>query len=273
MTVPVEKNQEITIDITSMGEAGEGIGKLDGFTVFVQDAIPGDRIKARLIKVKKAYAVGKLIQVIEPSEKRIEAPCPYAAKCGGCQIQHMGYEAQLEQKRIFVESAMTRIGKLDVQVEPVIGMDEPFRYRNKGQYPVGGSSKHPLIGFYRARSHDVIDMDTCLLQSEAADKVVSVIKEAITQHEWQIYDEKTKNGLIRHILIRSAYKTGDMMVVFVINGKQLPGMKYVIDDLLEEVPAIKSIILNENKSKGNRVLGFKNRTLGEMTKLRTILVS
>jgi 23S rRNA (uracil1939-C5)-methyltransferase len=261
MSVPVEKNQEILIDITSMGESGEGIGKLDGFTVFVQDAIPGDRVKTRLIKVKKAYAVGKLIQVIEPSEKRIEAPCPYAAKCGGCQIQHMGYEAQLEQKRLFVESAMTRIGKLDVEVEQVIGMDEPFRYRNKGQYPVGGSTQQPLIGFYRARSHDVIDMDACLLQSEAADRVVSVVKKAITQHGWQVYDEKTKKGLMRHILIRSASKTGDMMVVFVVNGKNLPGMKHVIDDLLEEVPEIKSIILNENKSKGNRVLGFKNRTL------------
>ncbi len=261
MSIPVEKNQEIKIDITSMGEAGEGIGKIDGFTVFVQDAIVGDHVLAKLIKVKKAYAVGKLLRILEPSDDRTQPPCPYAEKCGGCQIQHMTYHAQLRQKHDFVQSALDRIAKIDVEAQPVIGMDEPFRYRNKGQYPVGGDETRPLIGFYRARSHDVIDVKACLLQSEAADGVVELIRKAIVVNKWKIYDEKTRKGLLRHVLIRSAYKTGDIMIVFVVNGSKLPGMKNLIDALTNAYDEVKSVIINENKSTGNRVLGYKNKTI------------
>lgn len=261
MSIPVQKNEKILIDIVSIGEAGEGIGRIEGFTVFVHGAIPGDKVSAKIVKVKKAYAVGKLEQVVAPSSDRIKPPCPYVNMCGGCQIQHVDYNAQLEYKQEFVQSSMTRIGKIDVEVSPTIGMDDPFRYRNKGQYPVGGTSDAPAIGFFKARTHEVIDVEVCRLQSESADRVVGIIREELPKLDWPIYDEKTGKGFLRHILIRTAYKTGDLMLVFVVKGNKLRGAQRLIDRLLAEVPEIKSIVLNENKSKGNRVLGFNNKTI------------
>lgn len=261
MSIPVQKNEIILIDIVSIGEAGEGIGKLDGFTVFIHGSIPGDQVKARIIKVKKAYAIGKLEQVVKSSKDRTTPPCPYVDKCGGCQIQHVNYEAQLEYKHEFVQSSMERIAKIDVDVLPTLGMDDPFRYRNKGQYPVGGEASAPKIGFYKARTHEVIDVDVCLLQSKSADLVVNIIREELPKLDWPIYDEKKNKGFLRHILIRTAYKTGDLMLVFVVKGNKLRGAQKLIDRLTAEVPELKSIILNENKSKGNRVLGFNNKTV------------
>ncbi|WP_430885551.1 23S rRNA (uracil(1939)-C(5))-methyltransferase RlmD [Fusibacter sp. JL216-2] len=261
MSIPVQKNEYIELDIVSLGEAGEGIGRVDGFTIFVHGAVPGDKVKAKLIKVKKTYAVGKLDEVIKSSEDRVDPPCPYVSQCGGCQIQHIDYKAQLAYKREFVQSAMDRIGKIDVEVLPTIGMDEPFRYRNKGQYPVGGTTDQPKIGFFKARTHEVIDVDVCRLQSTSADKAVSIIRQELPKLGWPIYNEKTHKGFLRHVLIRTAHKTGDMMVVFVVKGNKLRGAQPLIDRLLAEVPEIKSIILNENKSKGNRVLGFTNKTI------------
>ena len=261
MSIPVQKNETILIDIVSIGEAGEGIGKIDGFTLFIHGAIPGDKVKAKIIKVKKAYGIGKLIQVVTPSVDRVNPPCPYVDQCGGCQVQHVDYSAQLRYKHDFVKSSMERIGKIDVEVEPTLGMDDPFRYRNKGQYPVGGETKSPKIGFFKARTHEVIDVDVCLLQSKAADLVVNIIREELPKLNWPIYDEKKNKGFLRHILVRTAYKTGDMMLVFVVKGNKLQGAHKLIDRLRAEVPELKSIILNENKSKGNRVLGFKNKTV------------
>lgn len=156
---------------------------------------------------------------------------------------------------------MSRIGKIDVDVIPTIGMEDPFRYRNKGQYPVGGTIDSPRIGFFKARTHEVIDVEVCRLQSESADRAVAVIRDELPKLGWSIYDEKTNKGFLRHILIRTAYKTGDLMLVFVVKGNKLSGAQRLIDRLLTEVPEIKSIILNENKAKGNRVLGFRNKTI------------
>lgn len=261
MSIPVQKNEIILIDIVSIGEAGEGIGKLDGFTVFIHGAIPGDKVRAKIVKVKKAYAVGKLEQVVTPSADRVKAPCPYVDRCGGCQIQHVAYDAQLRYKNESVQASMDRIGKIDIDVMPTIGMDDPFRYRNKGQYPVGGDASAPKIGFFKARTHEVIDVDVCLLQSKSADLAVNIIREELPKLKWPIYDEKKNKGFLRHILIRTAYKTGDMMLVFVVKGNKLQGAHKLIDRLTVEVPDLKSIILNENKTKGNRVLGLKNKTI------------
>lgn len=261
MSTPVQKNEHITLDIVSLGEAGEGIGRKDGFTIFVHGAVPGDQVKVKVIKVKKTYAVGKLDEIMNPSKDRVDPPCPYVNQCGGCQIQHIDYKAQLNYKRDFVQSAMDRIGKIEADVLPTLGMDDPFRYRNKGQYPVGGTTDQPKIGFFKARTHEVIDVDVCRLQSTSADKAVDIIRQELPKLGWPIYNEKTHKGFLRHVLIRTAYKTGDMMVVFVVKGNKLRGAQPLIDRLLNEVPEIKSIILNENKSKGNRVLGFTNKTI------------
>ncbi len=261
MSLPVQKNESIVLDIVSIGEGGEGIGRPDGFTVFVHGAIPGDQIKAKIIKVKKTFAIGRLEEIIVESEDRITPPCPYANKCGGCQMQHASYDAQLNYKQEFVESAMTRIAKIDTPVERIIGMEEPFRYRNKGMYPVAGDKKNPKIGLYRSRSHDVVDVDVCLLQRESADKVVSMIREALPELGWSIYNEETGKGFLRHILIRTAYKTGDLMLVFVINGYKITGIEPFVNRLIDEVPELRSVILNENKAKSNKVLGTKNKVI------------
>jgi len=261
MKLPVEKNESITLDIVSIGEMGEGIGRIDGFTVFVQGAIPGDVVTARIIKVKKAFAIGRLEQIVTPSEDRVEPPCPHANLCGGCQIQHADYKAQLRYKQDFVESAMSRIGKIETTIEPVIGMENPLRYRNKGQYPVGGDKTSPKIGLYRARSHDIVDVDVCLLQKEASDKVVNMIREALPALGWSIYNEDTKKGFLRHILIRNSFKTGDLMLVFVVTGSKLPNVEPLVNRMIDEVPELKSVILNENKVNSNKVLGRRNITI------------
>jgi len=261
MNIPVEKNESIVLDIVSIGETGEGIGRPDGFTVFVHGAIPGDQVKAKIIKVKKTFAIGRLEEIITASKDRIEPPCPYANKCGGCQMQHVSYEAQLSYKQDFVESAMTRIAKIDTAIAPIVGMDEPFRYRNKGQYPVGGDKTNPKIGLYRSRSHDIVDVDVCLLQRESADKVIKIVREMLPTVGWSIFDEKTGKGFLRHILIRTAYKTGDLMVVFVVNGFTLPNVEPLVNRMIDDVPELRAVLMNENKAKSNKILGKKNKVV------------
>ncbi len=263
MSIPVQKNQIIRMDIEGLGDSGEGIGRVDGFTVFVQGGIPGDHLSVEIIKVKKQYAMGVLKQVIRPSDARRKPSCPYAKKCGGCQMQHVNYVDQLTFKKKAVESAVTRIGKLEgVPVHEVLGMDDPYCYRNKGQYPVALGHKDKVdLGFYRQRSHDVVDVEVCELQHLSANAVARVIRHWAKDNKITIYDEKKHKGLLRHVLVRTAHGSGAVMVVLVTKGTQVPSTNDLIKRLQEAVPGVASLIQNINTSKGNRVLGFENVTL------------
>lgn len=255
-------NNEYIVEIVDMGDSGEGIGKVDGFTFFVGGAVVGDTLKVRLKTLKKSYAMAKMVEIIEPSEHRQKTDCAHFPECGGCQLRHVTYEAQLELKQRKVASTLERIGGFkDIQVEPVLGMKHPYHYRNKCQFPAGEKDGKKIIGFYKRKSHDVQELNNCHLQSELADRIVESIKTWINTCPIDIYNEKTHRGLLRHIMLRESDATGEMMVVIVINGKTLPFSEGLVETLTSEFKEIATIVLNKNTKRGNRVLGFDNELL------------
>jgi len=255
-------NERYTLEITDMGDSGEGIGKVDGFTFFVGGAVIGDQLKVKLQTLKKSYAMAKMVEIIEPSPDRQKSDCDYFPECGGCQLRHVSYEAQLKMKYNKVKSTLERIGGFkDIEVQPVMGMENPYHYRNKCQFPAGEKEDRNIIGFYKRKSHDVQELNSCHLQSELADEIVNTIKEWINTYPVTIYDEKEHKGLLRHLMLRESDATGQMMVVFVINGKALPFEKELIKELTDKFPKIATIVVNKNEKRGNRVLGFENDVL------------
>lgn len=259
--IPVEKNKDYIIDISGMGSEGEGVGKIENFTVFIPHAIKGERCKVKIVKVNKNFAFGKLVEVVEPSLNRTEAVCSIYNRCGGCQIQHMSYKEQLEFKRQKVKDVINRIGKIDVEVEPVIGMENPYRYRNKVQLPIGKENGEVKIGFYAQRSHQIIDISTCYIQDEIGDKVIALTKEWIKQYNIEPYNEEIHKGSIRHIMIRRAFKTGEVMVVIVTKTDELPHKEEFVNIMVQNIPGLKSIMQNVNNKKTNVIMGEKNITL------------
>lgn len=259
--IPIEKNKKYTMTVTGMGNEGQGIGKIDGFTVFVEGALLGEEIEALIIKLKKNFAYGKLVKIITPSAFRIEPVCMVAKQCGGCQLQHMSYEGQLNFKRKKVKDDLERIGKLqDICVLPILGMEEPYFYRNKAQFPVGYENGKVSIGFYAQRSHRIIDVQTCWLQHPVNDVILKIIREFLQEYQISIYDEKSHKGLVRHILTRVAQATGEIMVCIVMNGKSIPYAD-ILSERLQQVPGMTSILFNENRQQTNVILGKPVKTL------------
>lgn len=215
-----KKNDSIQLQITDMSDTGEGIGKTDGFTWFVKDAVIGDMIEATVMKLKKSYGFARLQTVLTPSPARVTPPCPVARQCGGCQLQAMSYEEQLRFKENKVRSNLRRIGGFeDIPMEPIIGMEHPWRYRNKAQFPFGKNKSGQIIaGFYAARTHAIIEQEDCLLGVEENAGILHCIKEYMNQYQISSYDETTHTGLVRHALIRKGFATGELMVCLVING-------------------------------------------------------
>lgn len=255
------KNECYEIKIIDLGDNGEGIGKVDNFTVFVHGAIPGDLVNAKVIKVKKQYAVALVDSIIESSDYRQIPECPYV-KCGGCQTQMMTYDAQLKIKKQQVENSMKRIGDLDVEVLDVIGMEEPIAYRNKSQYPVRLVDGEVRVGFYKQRTHEVVNIDNCMVQHPLINKVMKSLKNKLNDIDIKIYNEEKHRGILRHIITRISFKTEDIMLIFVTNSKEEQSvLKTLGNSLIEEFPQIKSVIQNINTSKGNRVMGYENITL------------
>ena len=259
-----KKNQELKVTITDCGKDGEGIGKVDGYTLFVKDAIIGDEVFVGITKAKKNYAYARLIEIITPSPDRVEPKCSYHKQCGGCQIQAMRYEKQLVFKENKVRNNLIRIGgfaeeKINAIMEPIIGMDEPFRYRNKAQYPVGMDKDGKLItGFYAGRTHNIIANTDCLLGQANNKYILEEILAFMKDEGITSYDEKTQKGLVRHILIREGFMSQEIMVCLVINGKKLPSANLLVERLrnLSEVgERITSICININKENTNVILG------------------
>lgn len=267
----VEKNKEYIFDIISQGYEGEGIAKIDNkYPIFIEGALKGEKVKVRIVKVNKNFAYGKLMEVLEASEERVNPPCTIYKRCGGCKLQHASYKAQLDFKWDRVKDCVSKIGKLDPSiVKYPLGMENPWRYRNKVQLPIGLINGEVKIGFFAPRSHDIIDMESCLIQDEIGDKVVKLTREWIEKFNIRPYNvdgEYDEKGIVRHIMIRRGFTTNEVMVVLVTNGEKLPHKEEFVDLMVKNISGIKSVIQNINSKKTNVILGLESKTLwGEDT--------
>ncbi len=256
---PVEKNKIYTMEITGIGGNGEGIGHIDGFTLFIDGAVPGDTIEVKIIKVKKNYGFGRLVTILKPSPDRVEPRCPIAKQCGGCSLMHMDYKAQLLYKRQHIFDVLERIGgqspqHLEETEEKIIGMETPWFYRNKVQFPVRIVSGRLLIGFYAKRSHRIIETPTCYIQDRYNEDIVRVLREFIIERGISVYDENTHKGLLRHIVIRKSHHFNQFHITLVINGTTLP-YKVECIDALSALSHVVGLSLNINREKTNVILG------------------
>ena len=252
----IKKNEIYEVRIEDMGHDGAGIGKINGYPLFVKDALIGDVAEVKIIKAKKNYAYARLMHLITPSLHRVTPRCPVARQCGGCQIQALDYGEQLLFKQRMVENNLRRIGGLaDVEVLPVLGMDEPYRYRNKAQFPIGTDKEgNPVAGFYAGRTHSIIPCSDCMLGEEVNAQILSIVLDHMKRYHIPAYDETTGEGLVRHVLIRSAFATGERMVCLVLNGVQLPEQEALAEQL-RHIPGMTSIMGNVNRERSNVILG------------------
>jgi len=273
---PIKKNEHYKLDITGMTHEGQGVGRIEGLVVFVDDALEGEQAEVRIIKLNKTYAVGKLIRVLKPSPNRIEPFCGAYGRCGGCSLQHMDYAAQLDFKTKLVKDNLERIGGLkEIAVHDTIGMLHPRNYRNKAQYPVAAINGSVVTGFYAARSHDVIESEECGIQDAASEMILGIVSRFIREKGITAYDETTGKGLVRHIVTRVGFHTGEVMTVLVINGQTLPDSDELVRRLVEgtepysgkmhpeirekaATEVVKSIYLNVNTENTNIIMGPRN---------------
>ena len=252
----MKKDDLIELTIEDLGVDGEGIGKVDGMAIFVKDAVPGDRVQAKVMKMKKSYGYARLMQVLDPSPERMEPRCAFARQCGGCQLQAMTYEAQLDFKAKKVWNHLIRIGSLTDLAKPeIIGMDDPWRYRNKAQFPFGTDKEgNPVTGFYAARSHNIIPCTECWLGVEENKVILEKILDHLKTYHISTYDEVSGKGLLRHVLIRKGFTTGEVMVCLILNGRTMPKLTKLVDSL-REVPGMTSITINVNTKNTNVIMG------------------
>ena len=250
------KNDLVTLEIEDCGIDGEGIGKADGFTVFVKDAVIGDTVTAKIIKAKKNYGYGRLMEVLKPSPYRVEPKCKFARQCGGCQLQALSYDQQLVFKTNKVKGHLERIGGFtDIPMEPIIGMDELFHYRNKAQFPVGRNKEGKIVtGFYAGRTHNIIENRDCALGVAENKEVLDRVIAHMEKYGIEPYNEATGKGLVRHVLIRYGYFTKEVMVCLILNGNKLPKEEQLVKSLCE-IPGMTSITINVNKKRSNVILG------------------
>ena len=256
----MNKNDIVTVEITDIGVSGEGIGHVDGYTLFIKDAVIGDVVEAKVMKAKKNYGYARLMKVITPSEYRVEPKCAFARRCGGCQIQEMSYDRQLVFKDQKIRGNLERIGgftkdQIDTVMQPVVGMEHPFGYRNKAQFPFGTDKEgNPITGFYAGRTHDIIANTDCALGVEKNKEILEIILQYMRENKIKSYDEKTGKGLIRHALIRYGFKTKEIMVCLVINGKKLPKAERLIEKLIQ-IEGMTSITISPNTRRDNVIMG------------------
>ncbi len=266
-----KKDDRLVIDIVDIGNDGEGIGKTDGYTLFVKDALPGDKVKVKIMKAKKNYAYARLEEIVEASKDRVDPRCPIARQCGGCSLQAINYERQLRFKQDKVRNNLVRIGGFDAKyidsiMEPICGMSEPYRYRNKAQYPVGYDKEGNLIaGFYAGRTHSIIANTDCVLGAEENKEILERVLNWMRAFKIKAYDEERWTGLVRHVLIRKGFTTGQIMVCLVINGEKFVHMEEFIR-VISEVKGVTSISYSVNGSRDNVIMGDNYHTIwGEDT--------
>lgn len=261
-----KKNEILTVTIEDIGNDGEGIGKVDGFTLFVKDAVIGDVVAAKITKVKKNFAYARLEKVLLPSPFRVEPKCAFHKQCGGCQIQAMSYERQLLFKQDKIKGNLVRIGRFEREfiesiMEPVVGMEEPFHYRNKAQFPIGTDKEgNPVAGFYAGRTHTIIANTDCRLGVSENKKILETVLQFMKDERIKAYDETTGEGLVRHVLIRKGFQSGQLMVCLIINGDRLPKADRLLG-MLCKIPGMTSISISINKERTNVIMGKTVHTL------------
>lgn len=260
---PVKKNEYLTLTFEDLTHQGSGVAKVNGYPLFVPYGLPGEEAVVKVVKANKKFGYGKLIELKRPSEKRVEPPCNVFYKCGGCQLQHMSYDMQLEMKQNQVKNVLSKIAHLGhVPVHPTIGMNDPWRYRNKVQIPVGEKDGELITGFYRERSHDIIDdMETCVIQDEVNDRILHATRRVANKLGIEAYDEYAHRGVLRHIMVRTGRETGEIMIVLVTRTKKLPHQEQLIHELTETYPNIKSIVHNINPNRTNVIYGKETKTI------------
>lgn len=255
----VIKNNIYSVEITGFSHDGNGVGRIDGFTIFVPNTIPGEVVEALVIKINKTYCIGKVKNIIKASSDRITPWCNISEKCGGCNLQHISYERQLVFKKDFVYDSLTRIGKLkDFNIQNTIGMKEPINYRNKAAFPLMLDGNSLKIGFYANMSHKIINCTYCGIQTKDSNKIIEILRYHLYKNRVSIYNEETHHGLLRHIVIRKGFKTNEIMVTLVVNSLKTPDFSELVKSLINQISNIKSIYVNLNNEKTNVILGETN---------------
>ena len=255
----IQKNQEYIVEIIDNGFEGEGIAKIDNFTIFIPDVIKGEKVKILIVKVLSSHAFGKVIEIISKSEFRQDAGCLTYKRCGGCNLRHIRYEQTLKIKQNAVQSLVNKTLKTKLQVQETIGMEKPFHYRNKAQYPFGiDKCGEPVIGVYAKRTHEVIPMEKCLIQNTQSEEIAKYILKFIKQNKINIHNENTGRGLFRHIVIKVGIRTGQVMCILVVNEKNIPNERQLVNELITRFPRIKTIVKNINVKNTNVILGQEN---------------
>ena len=255
-TYMFNKNDIVRTDIVDMTNEGDGIGHVDGYTLFVKDAVIGDKVLAKITRPKKSFAYARLEQILTPSRDRVEPRCSVARQCGGCRLQAMSYSKQLEFKEGVVRRNLERIGGFrDIPMEPIMGMEIPWRYRNKAQYPIGTDKEGKLVaGYYAGRTHSIIDIRDCALSPEKNEEILRTVLAFAEEYKISAYDEGTGTGLLRHLLVREGFSRGQVLICLVINGRKLPKSD-VLASRLKEIFGVTSICLNVNTKRTNVILG------------------
>ena len=262
----MNKNEIVTVTIEDIGVGGEGIGKIDGYTLFVKDTVIGDVVEVKIMKAKKHYGYARLMKILTPSPNRITPPCPVARQCGGCQIQAMSYEEQLRFKQNKVKNNLIRLGgfaeeRIETIMEPICGMEHPFHYRNKAQFPIGQDKEgNPVAGFYAGRTHQIISNLDCMLGVEENEKILQILLAFMEKYHLSAYDEQTQRGLFRHVLIRYGFTTKEIMVCFVVNGNRIPHEEELVAELMT-ISGMTSISLSVNQENTNVIMGKEIRVL------------
>ena len=251
----LKRNGIYTVTIEDIGHKGEGIGKVKGIPLFIHGGLPGDELKVEITKLKKNYGFAKLLEIQKPSDRRVIPRCPIAEICGGCQIMSLEYSEQLNIKTQRVHETLKRIGKIDVPVHDTLGMEEPYHYRNKAQFPIGMEGSTPIMGFFKTGTHEIVNTEHCYIQDPVNDVLTKIVKEYIAKHSVTVYDEGSRKGLLRHMVSRISNKTGEVMVIFVINGKELPHQEELIERLKQEVNNLKTVAQNINTKNTNVIFG------------------
>ena len=258
----LKKNEEYVVEIIDNGYEGEGIAKIDNFTVFIPGAIKGEKMKILIVKVLSSHAFGKIIEIINKSENRQEPDCKTYKRCGGCNLRHVKYDTTLKMKQNSVQSLVNKTLQNKIHVNETVGMENPYNYRNKAQYPIGKDKNgEPVIGVYANRTHEVIPIKKCMIQNSESEKIAKKVIEFIKENNLSIYNEENHKGLFRHIVIKVGIKTQEIMCVLVINGKTIPQQDKLIKQLTSEFPQIKSIVKNINEKNTNVILGMENETI------------
>ncbi len=262
MKIPVEKNKQYEVEIVDNGFEGEGIAKIEDYTIFIPNAIKGEKIKILIVKVLSSYAFGKIIEIISPSKHRVETDCDTYKRCGGCNLRHINYEETLKMKQTAIQNLVNKNLKTKLKVQEVLGMENPYHYRNKAQYPVGiDKNGKPIIGVFANRTHEIIPIQTCLIQNQQTEEIAKFIFDFFIENQISIYNETTGKGLLRHIVTKIGVQTNEIMCIMVIKGKEIPKEKELLEVLINKFPNIKTIVKNINIKNTNVILGNQNINL------------